>query len=230
MLQHLYKILNYTFKNENIIETALTHPSISDKKNGQSYQRLEFLGDAVLGLTIIEALLKCFPKLDEGRLSNMKHALVDTKTLANIGEKIGLGDYIYMSPGEEKNGGRNNPKILEDVMESLIGAIYIDAGFETAKNFILSHWNTFILNKKENIIKPSKSRLQEWSQKNNNVVPTYLYESIGTKEKPSFKVMCKIENSDIPIINVIAKNKKEGEMESSNKVIEYIKKNIDKNI
>jgi ribonuclease-3 len=160
----------------------------------------------------------------------MRATLICTKTLAEICEKLKISDFIYMSFGEEKNDGRHNQKILEDIMESVIGALYLDGGFDIVKNFISLHWENLIKQQNMKEIKPYKSRLQEWVQKQIKERPVYSYKSIGTMKEPLFETKCEINIKNISPIAVQTRNKRDGEKEVAKNMIEYIENNIDKNI
>ena len=167
------EIFNYKFNNPELLKEALSHPSLDSKDNNkQSYERLEFLGDAVLGLIIIEHLIKRFPQEDEGKLAQRKAGLVSGNTLSKIGKTLNIGQRILMSPSEEKHGGRDNPNNIENSLEALIAAIYLDSDLETTKNIILKYWNEYI----ENMIEvplDAKSKLQEELQKRRRILPNY---------------------------------------------------------
>ena len=164
--KELYKKLGYTFKNEEVIETALRHPSMCYSKNQKcdNYERLELLGDSVLSLIILDMLLKYYKNLNEGEIAKRKSNLVCSETLSKIAKNMGLGEYIIMTKGEEKLNGRNNQHILEDIVESIIGGIYIEGGINEATKFVERYWIDLIKEQKD-IEKDSKSRLQEWLQK-----------------------------------------------------------------
>ena len=128
--------IGYTFRNRVLLITALTHPSFAGDYHVESYQRLEFLGDAVLELYVSEALYKMHPDLSEGVLTRMRAELVCEETLSEAARKLGLDQDIRFSVGEERSGGRNKPSILCDVMEALIGGVYLDSGIEAAGRLI----------------------------------------------------------------------------------------------
>lgn len=226
----LYKKLGYVFINEELITRALSHPSLSysKKEKNTNYERLELLGDSVLSLIILEMLLEQYKDLDEGEIAKRKSYLVCTEALSSIGHKLDLGKYVYMTKGEEKLDGRNNPRILENVMESIIGAIYIDGGLEKAKNFIKKYWFELIENQ-VTIKKDPKTRLQEWMQKNKYQIPEYkVIGQSGPESNPIFEIEVFAEgfptfkNSDI--------TKKGGEVSCAKSMIDYIEENVDKNI
>ncbi|MDR2527188.1 MAG: ribonuclease III [Rickettsiales bacterium] len=219
--------INYIFKDERLLKTALNHPSVVNGKK-DSYQKLEILGDSVLSLIIIEMLIEKFPNLSEGEIHMRKANLVCGKTLSTLALKIGLGEYINMSRATATQGGRKNHKILEDVVESIIGAIYKDGGIENARNFVNRYWEDLIKQQKD-FEKNPKSRLQEYLQKHSFSIPEYSSdELINDGVTTSYKVNVVIPN--LPSMEIISRTKNEGEVELAEKMIEYIRKNIDKSI
>ncbi len=170
--------LNYTFQNQDLIIQALKHRSYLTKTNEDrlhSNERLELLGDAVLGMVVIEYLYNEFPQKEEGELTAIKSLIVSRKILASIARKIGLGKYILMNEAEEKAGGRNRSSILSDVFESITGAIYLDGGLATVEKFIgekiLCHTKEIIsIEQYRNF----KSMLLEYAQGNSLGVPKYV--------------------------------------------------------
>lgn len=187
------EIFGYKFNNPLLLKESLTHPSLCLKgKEISSYERLEFLGDAVLSLIIIEALIKKFPYENEGKLAKRKAGLVSGDTLAKIAYALGLGSKIIMSVSEEKLGGRDNPNSLENTLEAVIGAIYLDSDILTVKQIILNLWQGYIEEMKEIPIDP-KSQLQEKLQKRGMALPKYeLLEQSGPGHKLIFKVSIKV--------------------------------------
>ncbi len=193
-----------------------------------NYERLELLGDSVLSLVVLDMLLTYYKDFDEGEIAKRKSYLVCTEALSKIGQSIDLGKYIYMTKGEEKLDGRNNPRIIENVMESIIGAIYKDGGIEHARNFIEKYWFELIKQQKT-IEKDPKTRLQEWLQKNKYNIPEYsTIGQSGTKEVPIFTM--EIYAEGFPRMSESAKTKKEAEVACATKMIKYIKENIDSKI
>jgi ribonuclease-3 len=170
--------INYTFKNPNLLIQALTHRSYLNENRGKkvsSNERLEFLGDAILETWASVRLFNQFPTSPEGDLTNLRSLLVRTESLCQSAVKIGLGDFILLSRGEEAHGGRLNQSILADTFESIIGAIYLDGGPNQTDLFLdqllLPNFKT-IANQK--IIKDPKSYYQEIAQNKYNLTPHYL--------------------------------------------------------
>ena len=137
----LWRVLSYRFRDETLLKNALTHRSSLAPMSGQriSNERLEFLGDAVLGLVVTDELYRRFPEWSEGELSKAKSYLVSRDMLAQQAKKLGVGDYLVLGNGEEKSGGRSRKSILSDAYEALLGAIYLDGGVEEARRFIRRH-------------------------------------------------------------------------------------------
>ena len=171
-MEELEKILNYNFKNKELLKEALTHPSLSVNKKIKNYERLEFLGDSILSMVIIEYLYKKYKNEKEGQLSKRKSYLVSKDILSNIARNMNIGKYIIMTKGEEKSGGRDNKNNLENVMEAIIGAIYLDSNIYTVRKFILNIWEPIDKEEKTPHNDP-KTKLQEWSQKIYKQTPEY---------------------------------------------------------
>jgi len=181
-LSEFQNIINYKFKNEQLLIASLTHDSFSKKRdnennitiNNSTYERMEFMGDAVLGLVVAEFLFSLYPDKAEGFLSKLKSNIVSEKFLALKAIDFNLGNYIFISEEEEKNGGRERKSILADTMEALICSIYLDSGLSKARKFI----TTFIIKGfEEQVLSEDlinyKSILQEYSQGKYQTTPVY---------------------------------------------------------
>src|SRR5262245_16844507 len=131
--------LGYAFGDENLLRLALTHPSVAHEAAGNTphNQRLEFLGDSVLGLVLTRELYEKFPALGEGPLTKARAQMVNRRTLAGEARQLGLGQHLILSRGEDANGGRDRPSALADAFEALLGAIFLDSGYDAAQEFIL---------------------------------------------------------------------------------------------
>ncbi len=166
----LYRNIGYRFNDEELVEQALTHRSKQKKHN----ERLEFLGDSILGFVIAEALYQKFPHEDEGNLSLLRMYLVRGKTLTNMAKQFNLGEYMSFGVGELKSGGHKRARLLEDAFEALIGAIYLDSDVLTVKERIL-YWFKDVLSKLsvEEHTKDPKSKLQEYLQAKIQTHPVY---------------------------------------------------------
>lgn len=186
-----YDKISYHFQNEKLLDEALTHPSFSrEHKSSTNYQRLEFLGDKVLSLVISEFLIQKYQKEDEGNLSIRHASLVSGDALTKIALEIGIEEVIKVGKGEENCGGKTNKRNLENALEALIGAIYLDSNYENTKNFILKFWKNLL---DENSVPPKDpvSQLQEFIQLKFKKLPQYIIEkSGGSDHSPRFT--CKL--------------------------------------
>jgi ribonuclease-3 len=166
-----------TFTTIQLLETALTHRSALNEKGTtatQSNERLEFLGDAVLELVATEFLYAKFPSEPEGTLTAYRSALVKTTSLASVSESLGLGERIKMSKGEEATGGRSNPSLLADTLEAVIGALYLDQGYQACVTFLHEHLFTSLATiLEQRLYKDPKSELQEKVQAQGFETPRY---------------------------------------------------------
>lgn len=164
------------FINKELLTQALTHKSwVNEHQNVRgSNERLEFLGDAVLEFVISDVLYKQFPDQEEGFLTALRANLVNTQNLAVLASKLNIGESLFLSNGEEEGGGRENPSLLADTVEAIIGAIFIDQGFDTAAEFIKTNIVTEIPEKVEKPLKDGKSRLQEFVQSEGLSTPKYM--------------------------------------------------------
>lgn len=187
----LYKRLGYTFVNKANLIAALTHRSASKQHN----ERLEFLGDAILGMVIAKVLYQRFPKQPEGKLTRMRSSLVKGDTLAEVAREFELGELLLLGPGELKSGGFRRDSILADAVEAIIGAIYLEAGMDKCEALILD-W--FALRLKdldpEAVSKDDKTRLQEYLQSKKHPLPLYEVTDIkGKSHDQTFYVACHVE-------------------------------------
>ena len=153
--------LGYRFRDQELAELALTH--LSAQAAGRSYQRLEFLGDRVLGVVVAAQLYNAFPQASEGELSIRLAKLVRRETCAEIAAEWDVGPHVALGPGEARGGGRKKTAILSDVCESLIGAVYVDGGFEAARALILRAWGGRLTAEAEPA-RDAKTAVQEWAQ------------------------------------------------------------------
>ncbi len=162
-------------KDEKLLEEALTHRSYLNENPGQnSNERLEFLGDSVLQVLSSTELFRRFPEFPEGKLTNLRSALVRTETLAKTAEKLHLGDFLLMSKGEQQSGGQKNYSLLADTFEAVLGAIYLDQGIDTAREFLEKNlFGEIELLANEEVLYDYKSKLQETTQKTLKAAPVY---------------------------------------------------------
>lgn len=177
--------LGYTFKDATLLALALTHPSLG---KSHSNQRLEFLGDAVLGLIVSTLIYEMYPNESEGELARRHAALVRGETLTAVARALGVGAELNIAASEAKSGGRDNPSNLEDALEAIIGALYLDGGIAAAEQFVLPRWKE-LAQKTTTAPKDAKTALQEWAQGRGLPVPTYtLKSSIGPAHAPQFTI------------------------------------------
>jgi ribonuclease III len=192
----LQKALGIQFRDPTVLREALTHRSFLNEINQEwpSNERLEFLGDAVLGLISTDYLFHHFGELGEGELTNLRSALVRTETLARFAQEIKLGQYLFLGRGEEMSAGRRRPGGLACAFEALLGALYVDQGYEAAQDFALSFLEpelTSVL--KGRLHKNAKSVLQELVQARMQQTPTYhLVEEVGPDHAKSFTVEVRV--------------------------------------
>lgn len=202
----LEETLGYSFKNPGLLRNALTHSSRGEAKN---YERLEFLGDRVLGLAVADLLYQAFPNEKEGDLAKRLASLVQGKTLAKLSERINLGDYILLSDAEAAAGGAENEHILADVFEAIIGALYVDGGFAPCKQLILEHWQDVLHTMKEPPQHP-KTAIQEWAQSQGLPLPVYeITSQSGPDHAPVFEITLSVKGH--PPLQAIGKSRAEAE-------------------
>ena len=190
-LDRLEQALGHVFRDRTPLVEALTHPSVDPQARGlarHGYQRLEFLGDRVLGLLIAEWLLERHGGEPEGALSRRSSALVREETLAEVAQTIGLGDHVRLSVGERDQGGRDKHAILADVAEAVIGAIYLDGGLDAARSFVRRRWADPMA-RDPVPPKDAKTALQEWAQGRGLPLPDYrVVDRSGADHAPQFTV------------------------------------------
>ncbi len=189
-------MLGHYFSDVSLLATALTHPShVNEFPDGSDYQRLEFLGDAVLGLVLADLLYSRFSDLPEGDLSRLRASLVDQSCLAELAGKADIAPFILLGKGEQQDSGRQKPSILADVLEAILGAIYLDAGFPAAKTAIEHLYDSLLDDTLPlSSITDPKSRLQEWLAANRYASPVYeLLAEAGPPHDRSFKVAVTVD-------------------------------------
>jgi len=189
----LTRVLAHGFEHQpELLERALTHRSYSS----DNYERLEFLGDSILNFIIAEFICDRFPDTDEGTLSRLRSSLVRCETLAEIGRELDLGSYLILGSGELKSGGYDRDSILEDVLEAIIGAIYRDAGINSAKKFVLRVFSERLQSLNLSVsLKDPKTRLQELLQKRGRELPVYnILDVSGPPHHQTFKIECLLKD------------------------------------
>ena len=215
-LNILQKKINIKFKDLNYLKKSITHKSYDSKNNNE---KLEFLGDRILGFVISKKLIELYPDEKEGILDKKLASLVNKNQCLEIAKIINLEKFILLGNKDKKNKVEN--KIIADSIEALIGAIYYDKGFDTAEKFILRMWKNFI--KSSNItIVDSKTKLQEYSLKKFKSLPIYkMISSIGPKHKPKFIISVKLK--DTKIFEGSGDSKKKAEQNAAKKLLDNIK-------
>ena len=189
--KEIEKIIKYNFKKSSLLETALTHKSFDNNVNNE---KLEFLGDRVLGLVISEKLLDKYPNEKEGIIDKKFANLVNKKTCLLIARKINLKKFILLGSSHKKLE-RSADKITSDCLEAIVGAIYLDGGLKHVEKFILNFWEEFLLKSTITLI-DSKTKLQEFSLKKFKELPKYIFfKKTGPQHRPLFKTEVQIPNS-----------------------------------
>lgn len=189
-LDKLAQKLGYTFKNNSLLEAALSHRSAGN----QNYERLEFLGDSILNFVIAAELFRRYPKAKEGELSRLRASLVNGETLAELAHEFNLGEYLRLGAGELKSGGSHRASILADALEAIVGAIYLDSDLVTCQQQILTWFASRLENLSARVVpKDPKTRLQEYLQAHKLPLPEYEILSIeGEAHAQTFHVKCQV--------------------------------------
>ena len=215
--KELEKIINYKFKNKELLIKSLIHKSYDNNNNNE---KLEFLGDRVLGLIISKKLLETYPDEKEGIIDKKFANLVNKKTCTKISQKINLKKFMYLGTSH-KSFQSQTDKIVSDCLEALIGGIYLDSGLEYAEKFIFNFWKDYLSNSIVPIV-DAKTQLQEYSLKTFKVLPKYtFYKKKGPQHNPIFKTDVQIPNSK-KIIGVGA-SKKSAQQNAANKLLKVLK-------
>jgi ribonuclease-3 len=188
--------LGYEFRDAELAARALTHlsaPATAGQGRLDSYQRLEFLGDRVLGLAVAEMLYEAFPQASEGELSMRLAALVRRETCAEVAKEWEVGPHVVLGVGEAQAGGRKKAAILADIAESLIGAVFVEAGFEAARKVIAKAWRAR-MDAVEEPERDAKTAMQEWAQARALAAPSYLeIDRSGPPHAPQFTIQVSLE-------------------------------------
>lgn len=209
--------IGYRFSDQALLKKALTHSSAGEKYN---YERLEFLGDRVLGLVVAHILFDAYPDEAEGDLAKRHAALVQGKTLALVAEKIGLGEIMFLSDSEKAGGGTQNRNILADGMESVIGALYLDSGLDVCMRVIRDLWSDLF----ETMTSPPqdpKTALQEWAQGRGLPLPQYdLVGREGADHAPVFEIRVTVEGR--PPCTAKGPSRRKAEKDAARKLLAVI--------
>tara|TARA_B100001750_G_C15319940_1_gene501676 strand:- start:146 stop:814 length:669 start_codon:yes stop_codon:yes gene_type:complete len=211
------KKIKVSFKNKSLLKKALTHKSADQKENNE---KLEFLGDRVLGLVLSKKIIDLYPDEEEGNLDKRFAKLVNRETCSKVAWSIDLQKYLIIGDSHKKIT-KQDSKILSDTCEALIGAIYIDKGFDFIRKFILDIWKSNIENSNITIL-DSKTRLQEYSLKTYKKLPSYvLIKTFGPRHKPVFKISVNIPNSKKFIGS--GNSKQQAQQDGAKKLLQNIK-------
>jgi ribonuclease-3 len=172
-LRGLEERIGYTFRDRGLLRLSLTHSSYMKGVDIFGNERLEFVGDAILDLIIAKALYELYPDKDEGWLTQLRSGIVDDQTLSAKAESLGLGGYILMGKGEDAHGGREKPSILSGAFEALVGALFLDGGYEACESFVRGEFEDILIVDDDHDPKNVKSVLQEIVQKGSGALPKY---------------------------------------------------------
>ena len=215
-IKELEKIIDYNFKKTFLLEKALTHKSLDSNTNNE---KLEFLGDRVLGLVISQKLLDKFPDEKEGIIDKKFANLVNKKTCLLIAKKINLKKFILLGSSHKKLE-RSADKISSDCLEAIVGAIYLDGGLKFVEKFILNFWEEFLIKSTVTLI-DSKTKLQEFSLKKFKELPKYVFfKKTGPQHRPLFKTEVQIPNSK-KIVG-IGSSKKNAQQNAASKLLKIL--------
>src|SRR5476649_550647 len=227
-LAMLQQRFGYTFRDESLLRLALTHPSVAHESGvaSEHNQRLEFLGDALLQLVITQKLYERFPAFDEGVLTKARAKLVNASSLAEHARKLNLGAHLILSRGEETSGGRERASALADTFESLLGAIFLDGGFDAAREFILREFAAdFSTLAESSGIENPKGELQELLQSRSPNAPEYqTVSATGPDHDRVFE--CIVQHEGVELARGRGKSKKAAESEAALAALEKLRGEI----
>lgn len=220
MPQLLQQRLGYQFSNLQLLQQALTHRSFSSDHN----ERLEFLGDSVLGLIIAESIFSRFPEAREGQMSRLRSQLVKGETLAEVARELDFAEHLRLGVGERKTGGQQRESILENTVEALIGAIYLDSNLAQTKQCVLAWFSSRLDNVDLDVSsKDPKSRLQEYLQGRKLALPHYqLVATSGVEHCQEFTIECQVESLNAKA-QASANSRKKAEQAAASSVLEQLK-------
>ena len=211
--------LGYDFNDNSLLDLALTHRSHSKDSN----ERLEFLGDAVLDLILSDTLYRGYSLMDEGNLSRMRASIVNEKSLSLVASQLLINEHLILGTGEMTSGGSQRDSILANTLEAILGAIFVDGGYDSVENIVLKIFKDNINSiDPESDYKDSKSQLQELLQQQQKDLPQYqLIETTGDKHDQEFLIECVIDNGNI-ITTATAKNIKTAEQKAASKALKKL--------
>jgi len=213
----LARTIGHEFEDPALLQQALTHRSAGGANN----ERLEFLGDAVLGCVIAEELYSCFPQAREGELSRLRARLVRRDSLAGIAATLDIGQYLHLGTGERRSGGHHRDSILADAVEALFGAVYLDGGFGEARRCILAQFAAGLAALPHvDELKDAKTRLQEYLQSRGQALPEYTVIDVsGKAHAQTFRVQCAIDGAAMAPTLGQATNRRQAEQEAAGKML-----------
>jgi ribonuclease-3 len=218
--ESLAESLGYRFNDLALLQRALTHRS-SGKRNNE---RLEFLGDAVLGCVIADEIYQRHPKAREGELSRLRASLVNRESLAGLAQSLDIGSYLRLGSGERKSGGHRRDSILADALEAVLGAIYLDGGFAACRDCILALYADSLAGSTDLAgLKDPKTRLQEYLQSGQQPLPEYtVLETSGDAHDQRFRVQCRITDPGCPPTEAVARNRRNAEQKAAARMLEQL--------
>lgn len=226
-MKPLEENLRYEFKNKKLLINALTHSSYANEaRDGvSSNERLEFLGDSVLSIVVSEYIYKEFNNLPEGELTKLRASLVCEKSLCQFSRELDLGKYLRLGKGEDKGGGRERDSILADAFEAVLAAMYLDGGFNVAKNHVMRFITNELNHTDDEVFKDYKTALQEIIQKNPEESVTYiLTKESGPDHDKVFEVEVRLNSNTIG--KGIGKNKKQAEQSAAKEALRLMGREI----
>ncbi len=228
-LTDLEGILGHTFRNRSLLEESLTHRSLLNEileEGRRDNERLEFLGDAVLGLIVAEWVMEAYPQETEGELTRLRAALVKEKKLAEVARGLKLGDFLYLGKGEERMEGRRKRSILADAFEAIVGAIYLDGGLEVVRDFVRRTFGTLLEEARtdQRLLTDAKTRLQELMLALFRRSPIYeVAEERGPDHAKTFVILLRL--NDRTLATGEGRSKKEAEQNAAEKFLKHLEKN-----
>ena len=214
--------LGYEFRQPELLAEALTHPSATEGEGcgKRNLERLEFLGDRVLGLIVARLLTDGFPEEKVGQIARRHAALVSSDALARVARRLELDGYMNMSPGERRQGGADNPQALADCCEAVIAALYLDGGLEAAGCMIRRYWLP-IMRETASPPRDAKTGLQEWAQARSLPLPVYtVVRREGAAHEPVFDVECAV--SGLPPVRAEGRSRRAAEQAAAGRMIDLI--------
>jgi ribonuclease III len=213
--------IGYRFRIQDLLEEALRHASTAEGETRKSYQRLEYLGDAVLNLCVAEELYRNFPAAEEGALSKASSTLINNRNLARVGYAIGVPEELRIDASVRDTGGGVTRKMVADAVEAITGAIFLDGGYDAARKFVIDHF--WAGEEMEALVAgfDAKSRLQEWCQKHRAPLPKYrLLSAEGPPHEQTFVVAARLWDGREE--KGAGKTKKEAEMEAADRILSLL--------